>query len=59
MTIAGGREGGYRGHTVKSRLDPGDWRVDVETHDGRVIGRIGFRVVEASEEPGLLETIER
>lgn len=59
MTIAGGREGGYRGYTVKSRLDPGEWRVDVETRDGRVIGRIGFRVVEASEEPDRLETIER
>lgn len=59
MTIAGGREGGYRGYTVKSRLDPGEWRVDVETNNRRVIGRIGFRVVEASEEPGRLETIER
>lgn len=59
MTIAGGREGGYRGYTVKSRLEPGEWRVDVETHDGRVIGRTGFRVAEAGEEPDRLETIER
>jgi hypothetical protein len=59
MTIAGGREGGYRGYTTKSKLDPGEWRVDVETNDGRVIGRIGFHVVEAREEPGRLETIER
>ncbi len=44
MTIAGGREGGYRGYTVKQKLAPGDWRVDVETADGRIIGRIGFQV---------------
>jgi hypothetical protein len=59
MTIAGGREAGYRGYTTKSKLDPGEWRVDVETKDGRVIGRIGFHVEEGSGEPVQLETIER
>jgi len=43
ITIAGGREQGYRGYTVKQRVEPGDWRVDVETADGRLIGRIHFR----------------
>lgn len=46
FTIAGGRERGYRGYTVKQRLIPGDWRVDVETAEGRVIGRVSFRVKE-------------
>ena len=41
LKIAGGREGGYRAYTFKQGLDPGDWRVDVETEDGRVIGRVG------------------
>lgn len=59
LAISGGRDGGYRGYTTKAKLEPGEWRVDVETNDGRVIGRIGFRVVETSEAPGLLETIER
>ncbi len=59
MTIAGGREAGYRGYTTKARLDPGEWRVDVETNDGRVIGRIGFHVVEGGGETAVLETIER
>jgi hypothetical protein len=59
MTIAGGRDAGYRGYTTKARLDPGEWRVDVETHDGRVIGRIGFRVVEGGGDTTALETIER
>ena len=58
MTIAGGREGGYRGYTVKSKLDPGEWRVDVETSEGRIIGRIGFHAVEAPAETVPLDAVE-
>ncbi len=58
MSIAGGREAGYRGYTVKSRLDPGEWRVDVETREGQVIGRIGFHVTEAPGEASPMVTIE-
>lgn len=49
IKIAGGREGGYRAYTFKQRLDPGDWRVDVETEDGRVIGRVSVLVEERGE----------
>ena len=59
IAIAGGREGGYRGYTVKQRVMPGDWRVDVETAEGRVIGRVSFRVEEPDGEPPELETITR
>ena len=44
IRISGGREGGYRGYTIKQHVPPGEWRVDVETEDGRVIGRVLFRV---------------
>ena len=44
IKISGGREGGYRTYTFKQRLDPGDWRVDVETEDGRIIGRVSVSV---------------
>jgi Protein of unknown function (DUF2914). len=44
IRISGGREGGYRGYTSKQHVPPGEWRVDVETEDGRVIGRVRFRV---------------
>jgi hypothetical protein len=57
IAIAGGRERGYRGYTVKQRVMPGDWRVDVETAEGRVIGRVSFRVEEPSGEPPEFETI--
>ncbi|MBL8075291.1 MAG: DUF2914 domain-containing protein, partial [Nitrospira sp.] len=39
LKISGGREGGYRAYSFKQRLDPGDWRVDVEAGDGRILGR--------------------
>jgi hypothetical protein len=44
VKIAGGRTGGYRAYTFKQRLDPGEWRVDVETGDGRVIGRVSVQI---------------
>jgi hypothetical protein len=59
LAISGGRAEGYRGYTTKARLDPGEWRVDVETKDGRVIGRIGFHVEEGGGEIGSLDTIAR
>jgi len=57
FTIAGGRDDGYRGYTVKQQVVPGDWRVDVETADGRIIGRVSFRVEPAPDNPAALETI--
>lgn len=55
--IAGGREGGYRAYTFKQRLAPGDWRVDVETEDGRIIGRVSVLVEERGEVHPSLRTV--
>lgn len=44
LQITGGRDGGWRGFTTKTRYKPGSWRVRVETSDGRELGRIGFTV---------------
>jgi hypothetical protein len=44
IEITGGRKKGYRGYTVKQRLNSGEWQVDVETGDGQIIGRIAFQV---------------
>ncbi len=57
IKISGGREGGYRAYTFKQRLNPGDWRVDVETEDGRVVGRVSVRVEERSEVSPTLRTV--
>ena len=44
LKISGGREGGYRAYSFKQGLDPGDWRVDIEAADGRIIGRVSVMV---------------
>jgi hypothetical protein len=56
IKISGGREGGYRAYTFKQRLDPGDWRVDVETEDGRVLGRVSVHVQEQNGASSTLKT---
>ncbi len=48
--IVGGRDGGYRGYSVKRAVFPGEWRVDIETSDGRVIGRIRFDILSLSDD---------
>jgi hypothetical protein len=46
--LAGGREGGYRGYTWKQNLAPGEWRVAVETENGRTVAVHRF---ELAKEP--------
>ena len=57
IKISGGREGGYRTYTFKQRLDPGDWRVDVETEDGRIVGRVSVRVEARGDVQPSLRTV--
>ena len=45
--MIGGRDGGYRGFTHKRHLSTGEWRVTIETGEGRTLGRTSFEVVEA------------
>ena len=51
IKILGGRELGFRGYGVKSRYEPGKWKVQVETTDGREIGRIYFELENAPQAP--------
>ena len=44
--IVGGRDGGYRGYTIKTNAETGRWRVDVVTEFGQLVGRVSFRVVD-------------
>jgi hypothetical protein len=44
FSINGGRDGGYRGYSFKSRPRAGAWRVNITTGDGRPLGRIRFAV---------------
>lgn len=52
--IVGGRDGGYRGHSFKNTITPGFWRVNIETADGQLIGRIRLKVETAQTTPVLV-----
>jgi len=49
MRISGGREGGYRGFSMKENYTAGYWQIRVETTDGREIGRLYFSVENVKE----------
>lgn len=48
FNITGGRDEGFRGYTYKGNMMEGDWKVDVITSEGLVLGIINFSVVEDS-----------
>jgi hypothetical protein len=56
FSIMGGREGGYRGYSVKSAPHAGRWRVNIETPDGLLIGRVPFVVAAAT---GAVKNVEQ
>ncbi len=45
LPVIGGRDGGFRTYSVKDKLYSGNWRVNVETLGGQVIGRLRFEVI--------------
>lgn len=57
-TIVGGRERGYRGYSINTRLREGRWRVNVVTEFGQLIGGVSFRVVNVAE-PVPVEVVVR
>jgi len=44
IRIVGGREEGFRGFGFKGNYEPGSWKIQVESTDGREIGRIYFEL---------------
>lgn len=48
--LVGGRDGGYRGFTLKRNTQPGRWRVEVRTGDERLLGRITFHIEDGEPE---------
>lgn len=52
--ITGGRDGGYRGYSVKQSIVSGQWRVNVVTLRGQLVGRTTFTVIDVSVPPTLI-----
>jgi hypothetical protein len=44
LNIVGGRREGFRGYTVKSNFQPGEWRVQVQSANAQEISRMYFEV---------------
>ena len=59
VEITGGRETGYRLYTTKRRVQSGEWRVNVETEDGRILGRMTFVAEENFSPEHAITTITR
>lgn len=59
INISGGRDAGYRSYTVKQHVNPGDWKITVETEDKRIIGKVKFLVQADDVEFRRLETLVR
>lgn len=55
INIVGGRKDGFRGYGVKANYQPGDWKLQVMTNDGREIGRIYFEIELVPEAPRSFE----
>ena len=51
FAIYGGRDGGYRGFTLKYAVHEGRWRVDVETASGQILGRMKFTIIRSDNLP--------
>jgi hypothetical protein len=59
LHLSGGRSGGFRTFSDKANFTPGAWRVDVETRNGQIIGRISFEIVSASTTPNLTTYVKK
>lgn len=53
FSIIGGRDGGWRGFTLKENIMRGKWRVDVITERDQLLGRIAFTIVASDLLPQL------
>jgi hypothetical protein len=58
LLVIGGRDGGFRTFSNRENLQPGKWRVNVETETGQIIGRLRFNLIKTETEPELSTNIK-
>jgi len=51
--IGGGRDGGYRGYSVKQNVFEGSWRVNIITEHDQLLGRVNFEVIKSNQSESL------
>ena len=51
LTIAGGRDGGFRGFSKKTNLAEGTWRVLITTDRDQELGRVKFKMQDSEKNP--------
>jgi hypothetical protein len=59
LPVIGGRDGGFRTYSVRYNLSVGKWRVNVETSQGQLIGRLRFNIVLVDTEPALVIDVKQ
>ncbi|MEK7135252.1 MAG: DUF2914 domain-containing protein [Patescibacteria group bacterium] len=59
LYLSGGRQGGFRTYSNKYNFTPGDWRVDVKTLRGQLIGRISFEIIVVDQIPELVPEVKK
>lgn len=57
IITTGGRDGGYRTYSYIKNIAHGEWRVNIETSDHKLIGRLRFNVIRVDAEPALITEI--
>jgi hypothetical protein len=58
LPIRGGRGGGYRTYSVRTGITAGAWRVNVESRNGALLGRLRFNVVLQTSDPPLVTQLK-
>jgi hypothetical protein len=57
--LHGGREGGYRGYTMKKNIKPGEWRINIITDDDLLLGTIHFDIISDNRSERTWEIIKK
>lgn len=57
MQIVGGRKHGFRGYTTKNNFSEGEWRIQIESGDGREVSRLYFELLHQPR-PNNLEKLD-